>query len=95
MTPPDGEAVTLIAIKDWDYNWQETYFFKEPIPIKAGTKFTRRGRLRQSAKNPNNPFNPPRLVTLRRADDNEMCFVFLGATSDKPGRLPFRLLPAK
>ena len=28
-----------MAIKDWDYNWQETYFLKEPIKVKAGTKF--------------------------------------------------------
>src|SRR5208282_5231335 len=37
--PPEGAPVTLIAIKDWDYNWQETYFLKEPIPFKAGTRF--------------------------------------------------------
>ena len=36
MTPPDGEAQTLIAIKDWDYNWQETYFLKEPIAGEGG-----------------------------------------------------------
>src|SRR5204863_2953188 len=31
MMPPDGSPQTLIAIKAWDYNWQETYMLKEPI----------------------------------------------------------------
>jgi hypothetical protein len=33
LTPPDGKPTTLVAIKDWDYNWQETYFFKEAITV--------------------------------------------------------------
>ena len=36
MSRPDGDAKTLLAIKDWDYNWQETYFLKEPMKLKAG-----------------------------------------------------------
>ncbi len=92
VTPPEGKPFTLVAIKDWNYNWQETYTLKEALPIKAGTKFTVEAAFDNSAKNPNNPFNPPRLVLFGEQTDNEMCFVFLGATSDKPGRLPFRLI---
>ena len=36
---PDGAPQTLIDINAWDYNWQETYMLKEPIIVKAGTKF--------------------------------------------------------
>lgn len=87
--PPDGKPQTLIAIKDWDYNWQETYFLKEPLALKAGTRFEVVAYYDNSAKNPNNPFNPPRTVWVGEQTTNEMCFVFLGATSDKPGRLRF------
>lgn len=86
MTPPDGPARTLVAIKDWDYNWQETYFFKEPIPVKAGTRFDIEAVYDNSAANPNNPNKPPRLVTFGQQTTNEMCFGFLGATSDLPGQ---------
>ena len=54
--------MTLVAIKDWDYNWQETYFLKEPIDIKPGTRLEVEAFYDNSDKNPNNPFSPPRLV---------------------------------
>jgi hypothetical protein len=87
MTPPDGEPRTLVAIRDWDYNWQETYFLKEPLAVRAGTRFEVEAYYDNSAKNPNNPNNPPRLVKFGEQTSDEMCFVFLGATSDTPGRI--------
>ena len=66
--------------------------FSRAIRIKAGTKMTVEAVYDNSAKNPNNPHNPPRFVTIGEQTDNEMCFVFLGATSDKPGRVAVRLL---
>ena len=38
MTPPGGTKTTLVGINEWDYNWQETYWLKEPLKLKAGTK---------------------------------------------------------
>ncbi len=87
MTPPGGRARTLVAIKDWDYNWQEVYFFKDPIAVKAGTRFDIDARYDNSDGNPNNPRHPPRLVTFGEQTTDEMCFGFLGATSDRPGRI--------
>jgi hypothetical protein len=90
VTPPGGKPATLVAIKDWDYNWQETYFLKESLPVKKGTRIEVEAFYDNSEGNPNNPFNPPRLVPFGEQTDNEMCFVFLGATSDRPGRIRFR-----
>jgi peroxiredoxin len=87
MKPPDGPPRTLIAIKSWDYNWQEVYHFKEKIPVKAGTILEVEAFYDNSAKNPNNPNDPPKAVMFGEQTTNEMCFVFLGATSDKPGRI--------
>jgi peroxiredoxin len=84
-----GEPTTLLAIKDWDYNWQETYFLKEPMKLKAGDVLEVEAVYDNSDKNPNNPNSPPKLVTVGEQTTNEMCFVFLGATSDGPGRSPF------
>ncbi|MBI2804136.1 MAG: redoxin domain-containing protein [Planctomycetes bacterium] len=81
MTPPGGKEQTLFAVKKWDYNWQEMYFLKEPIQVKAGTKFHVDAHFDNSAKNPLNPFSPPRRVTLGEQTTNEMCFVFLGGFS--------------
>ncbi len=90
MTPPGEKPRTLLRIEDWDYNWQETYWLREPIPFKAGTKFEVEAFYDNSEKNPNNPFNPPTWVRFGDQTDNEMCFVFLGVTSDAPGRFQFK-----
>lgn len=90
MTPPDGKAQTLLKIDDWDYNWQETYWLTQPIAFKAGTKFAVEAIYDNSAKNPNNPFHPPTWVRFGDQTDNEMCFVFLGVTTENPGRFRFQ-----
>jgi peroxiredoxin len=91
LTPPSGKPQTLLAIKDWDYNWQETYFLKEPIALKKGTRLAVEAVYDNSAANPNNPFSPPRWVRLGDQTTDEMCFIFLGATCDRPGRLSHRV----
>jgi hypothetical protein len=94
LTPPDGPQRTLVAIKEWDYNWQETYVFKEPVQVKAGSRLDVLAIYDNSAGNPNNPFNPPRTVTFGEQTTNEMCFVFLGGLSPNPGRrLPLSPVP--
>jgi peroxiredoxin len=90
MTPPEGSTQTLVSIPDWNYNWQETYFFKEPIPVKSGTRFDIEAFYDNSPSNPNNPNHPPKIVTFGEQTTNEMCFGFFGATSDKPGRIKIR-----
>ena len=35
---PDGTVMPLIWIKDWDFNWQGQYRYKEPIKLPKGTK---------------------------------------------------------
>lgn len=95
VTPPDGPSQPLVGIEDWDYNWQETYVLKEPMRIKAGTRFDVEAVYDNSDKNPNNPFNPPRTIRFGEQTTNEMCFVFLGATADTPGRLRPRFEPLK
>jgi hypothetical protein len=90
LTPPDGKPRTLVAIRDWDYNWQETYFFKEPIAVPAGTVLEADAFFDNSDRNPNNPSHPPRSVTYGEQTTNEMCFIFFGATSERPGRIAFK-----
>ncbi len=87
MTPPNAPTRTLIAIKDWDYNWQETYFLKEPISVPAGTRFDIEAVYDNTDNNPSNPFHPPRPVFFGQETTNEMCYGFLGVASDRPGRI--------
>ena len=86
MTPPDGEKSLLLHIKNWDFNWQETYVFEEPLKLKAGTKLELEGTYDNSATNPNNPFSPPEVVSFGEETFNEMCLAILGGISDRGGR---------
>jgi hypothetical protein len=95
MTPPGGKPATLVEIKDWDYNWQETYWFKEPLNLKAGTRLDIEAIFDNSSKNPNNPRNPPALVLFGEQTTNEMLFGFFGVTSPEKKRVIARKEPPK
>ncbi len=81
MTPPGGKPVVLIDIPAWDYRWQETYWFAEPIHAKAGTRLEVTATFDNSAANANNPTKPPRDVPYGEETTDEMLFAFFGATS--------------
>jgi peroxiredoxin/mono/diheme cytochrome c family protein len=83
MTPPGGDPVVLIDIPAWDYKWQETYWFREPIHAKVGTKLEVEAVFDNSADNPSNPTRPPREVKVGEETTDEMLYAFIGATSPK------------
>ena len=37
-TLPDETKKKLVRVDDWDFNWQMTYVFKEPIKLPKGTQ---------------------------------------------------------
>src|SRR5262249_3304603 len=84
MTPPGGTETVLIEIPAWDYRWQETYWFKEPIHAKAGTKLTIEGFYDNSAGTPNHPTSALRNGTMGAQTPEEMMLGFFGGTSTKP-----------
>lgn len=96
LTTPEGKTETLVDIHDWDYNWQETYWFKEPIKVKAGTRFDIEAVFDNSSTNPNNPHHPPKDVRSGDETTDEMLFGFIGSTSDaKDGRVRLSRNPPK
>jgi len=82
-TYPNGEQKPLVWVKPWDFNWQETYVYKEPIALPRGTRITMEAYYDNSSTNPNNPYNPPKLVRWGEESTDEMCTVFLYVTHDK------------
>lgn len=74
---PDGATLPLLTIPEWDFNWQDSYVFKEPVPLPAGTRLTIRYAYDNSAANPRNPYSPPRRVTFGDRSTDEMCELFL------------------
>jgi hypothetical protein len=81
-TTLDGKKVCLADVPDWDFHWQSTYFYQEPIALKAGTRFDLIAHYDNSATNPNNPNNPPKDVGWGENTSDEMCIAFLSFTLD-------------
>ncbi len=82
-TLPDGKVMPLIYIDDWDFNWQATYFYKEPMKLPRGTKIELSAYYDNSESNPHQTAHPPRLVTFGEQTTDEMCFCFFGLTFDR------------
>jgi len=81
-TLPDGTVKPLIWIPDWNFNWQETYPFREPVFLPRGTKIDVTAYYDNSEKNPNNPNRPPKTVRWGEETTDEMCIAFLTYTVD-------------
>ena len=71
-TLPDGRVEPLLWIKDWDFNWQDRYDYKQPVFLPKGTRIDATITYDNSAENPRNPCNPPRRVTWGMQSLDEM-----------------------
>ena len=69
---PNGEEVPLIHISDWDFNWQGSYTYAEPVRLPKGATIHVDVTYDNSADNPRNPQNPPKRVTWGLASYDEM-----------------------
>lgn len=81
---PDGRTIPLIWIKDWDFNWQGQYQYKEPVVLPEGSIVRVDAYYDNSAGNPRNPSDPPRLVRWGEQTTDEMCILFLQIIPGSP-----------
>jgi hypothetical protein len=81
---PDGTIKPLLWVQDYDFRWQDTYVYAEPLYLPAGTRIDARVRYDNSVDNPANPYDPPRSVGYGDATTDEMCFVFSTVLPDDP-----------
>ncbi len=79
---PSGEIVPLIWVKDWDFNWQGSYGFLEPVRLPKGSVIRVEAEYDNSPDNPHNPNSPPRRVTWGEQTTDEMCLVSVQLTTD-------------
>lgn len=80
---PDKTVKKLFHIKDWDFNWQGQYFYKEYVRLPKGTVIKAEVTWDNSACNPRNPSSPP--VVVRWGEE----------TTDEMGSITFRALAAE
>jgi mono/diheme cytochrome c family protein len=80
-TLPDGTKRPLLWIRDWDFNWQDSYTYKQPFDLPKGTRIDVKVVYDNSIDNPRNPRNPPRRVKFGLQSRDEMGAVSLMAVA--------------
>lgn len=73
---PLGDSVHLAKINQWDFHWQDFYFFKHMQKIPAGSYLKAEAVYDNTTNNPENPNNPPQLVTAGEGTSDEMFLVY-------------------
>ena len=68
---PDGRTETILKVPGYDFNWQHTYRFAEPLFLPGGTKLQCIAHYDNSDKNPANP-DPRKTVTFGPQSWDEM-----------------------
>ncbi len=82
-TLPDGSKKSMVHIREWDFNWQESYLFRKPFALPAGTLVRVTGWFDNSPGNPNNPRVPPRNVGFGEQTTDEMCVAYIAYVRDR------------
>lgn len=72
----NGTIIPFINIPEWDFHWQGTYFFKHPKTVDGNYLLKAEAVYDNTTNNPDNPNNPPKLVTAGEATTDEMMLVY-------------------
>jgi mono/diheme cytochrome c family protein len=88
---PNGRSEVLLNVPRYDFAWQTSYSFKQPVAIPKGTRFMVTGYFDNSAKNKNN-LDPWQEVRFGEPNYDEMMIGWIDYTVDgqslKPAATP-------
>jgi hypothetical protein len=76
LQTPDGKKTLLLSMPRYDFNWQRSYTFAEPVRIPAGSRVIANYIYDNSKRNPANP-DPNIKVTWGEQSHEEMLFTSL------------------
>ena len=74
---PDGSEKLLLSLPRYNFNWQRSYQFVEPVDVPAGSKLIARYTFDNSDRNPANP-DPNREITWGDQSYEEMLYTAVG-----------------
>lgn len=79
---PGGKTVPLVAVSDWDFNWQDYYVYRRPFQLPKGTVVKMASRHDNSAGNRANPNSPPKRLKYGEGTTDEMSLCLFEVTCD-------------
>ena len=81
---PDHSRRDLLLIDDWDFNWQDTYIYKNFFVLPKGTVIKAEFVWDNSGEHPLNPNVPPARIRLGENSTDEMAGVILAGMPVRP-----------
>lgn len=81
----NGDTTKIINIPNWDFHWQRTYSFYQPLIINAGLTLWGEGYYNNTASNLFNPNTPPVAVSKGESTTDEMMLVYFWYTGYQSG----------
>jgi mono/diheme cytochrome c family protein len=81
---PDGRKETVLSVPRWDFNWQNVYWFREPLRLPKGSKLHAVAHWDNSKNNPYNP-DPGKKVRFGLQTWDEMMVGWVAYVWERPG----------
>lgn len=82
---PNGDTLRFINIPKWDFHWQGFYLLRQIMKLDTRTMAYARATYDNTANNPVNPNNPPKLVQAGESTTDEMMLVYFIFALYQPG----------
>lgn len=83
IAPPDSTRRTVLDVPHYDFNWQLTYRFAEPLVLAKGSALHVEARFDNSAENPANP-DPTKTVRWGPQTEDEMLIGYVEYYLNEP-----------
>jgi hypothetical protein len=80
---PDGTTKRLIDIPRWDFQWQDEYYYQQPIALPKGTTLVVKAAFDNSATHPQQPVDPPQRVSWGEGTEDEMMYCFFLISAER------------
>jgi len=78
----DGTQQALLSVPDWDFGWQNTYHYRQPVRLPRDSVIKMAATFDNSAANPRNPNSPPKRMDWGERTTDEMGLVLFAFTVD-------------
>jgi hypothetical protein len=87
---PDGSEEVLIWTRGYHFDWEPTYYFKQPVALPKGTRVEVIAYFDNSDDNQNNPNNPPKPVRWSELTTDSWCVFLLASSGTAAGSVSTR-----
>ena len=81
---PENKEIPLVWVKDWDFDWQEQYRYKQTVRLPKRPELKMIWTFDNSASNPRQHSNPPRRVMFGENSTDEMAVAVLHVATGNP-----------